>query len=253
METKEHLKMGAEPLNFAQIVDLLSKADVEKFNLYSTKVEIEYGSEWFCVREKCDLGDLRGADHTFQDTPFMEARFDGNRLDITDAQGFKCHFDLDVRRDVVYLANATGDETGYGTVEVTNEDLNKIPFERGPGVVLTYLTEIEGKKYVQGNLELAFNDEWWGQDAHLYDSEEEVRAYCKAVRDFIRPRLACGALLLSLDEDDPGRLTVQVAVPLESIVDRDDALCKLGAIFGTTADEADVPDFGDLPAPAVVH
>ncbi|WP_186214529.1 hypothetical protein [Burkholderia gladioli] len=253
VESKERLKMEVTPLNFAQVIDLLSKANVEKFNLNSTKVEIEFGSGWFCVREKCNLGDLRSAEYTFQDTPLTEADFDGNRLDITDAQGFRCHFDLDVERDVVYLANATGDETGYGSVEVTNEDLNKVPFERGPGVVLTYLTEIEGKKYVQGNLELAFKDEWWGQDAHLYDSEKDVRAYCKAVRDFIRPRLAGGALLLSLDEDDPGRLTVQVAVPLESIVGRDDALCKLRAIFGTTANEADVPDFGDLPATAAVH
>ncbi|HIH2751715.1 TPA: hypothetical protein ACYLN4_007565 [Burkholderia lata] len=252
MESKERLKMEATKLNFEQVTELLLKADVERFNLYSTKVEIEFCGESFYVREKHTLGGISSPEFTFQDTPLTEAYFDGNRLDITDAQGFKCHFDLDVRRDVVYLANATGDETGHGTVVVTNEDLNKVPFERGPGVVLTYLTEIEGKKYVQGNLELAFNDEWWGQDAHLYDSEKEVRAYCKAVRDFIRPRLAGGALLLSLDEDDPGRLTVQVAVPLESIVDRDDALRKLGAIFGTTADEADVADFGDLPAPGVL-
>lgn len=149
--------------------------------------------------------------------------------------------------EVIYLANATGDETGYGTLDVTDEDLDKVPFESGPGVVIPYLTEIGGKKYVQGNLELCFSDEFWGDYADQYDSEEDVRAYCEAVQTFIRPRLIDGALLLPLDDGYPGRFIVQVAVLLDSVADRADALRKLGVIFGTTADEAEVSDFADLP------
>jgi hypothetical protein len=149
---------------------------------------------------------------------------------------------------VVYLANATGDITGYGTSNVTEADLNKVPFLGGPGGVWPCLTEISGKKYVQGNLEVAFQDAFWGDDQDELKPQEEVRQYCKAVQAFITPRLTGGAILLDLDERDPGRIIVRVAVPLETVANSDDALRKLGALFGTTANLVDPADFADLPA-----
>ncbi|WP_155629650.1 hypothetical protein [Burkholderia territorii] len=153
----------------------------------------------------------------------------------------------EITEEVVYLANATGDYTGYGTLEVTEEDLDRVPFERGPGVVLAYLTEIAGRKYVQGNLEVAFKDDFWGTDGGDYDSQDDVIAYCESVRTFISQRLNGRALLLPLDHDYPGRTIVQVAVPLESVTDADDALRKLNDLFGTAADQADVVDLADRP------
>ncbi|KKI36160.1 hypothetical protein VI03_25695 [Burkholderia vietnamiensis] len=153
----------------------------------------------------------------------------------------------EITEEVVYLANATGDYTGYGTLEVTDEDLDKVPFERGPGVVLAYLTEIAGRKYVQGNLEVAFKDDFWGTDGGDYDSQDDVIAYCESVRAFLFQRMNGGALVLPLDKGDPGRIVVQVAVPLESVTDSDDALRKLNDLFGTAADEADVADLADRP------
>jgi hypothetical protein len=230
-------------LDFRQIIELLSARRVLKFN-GTPAPAVELGVSHFEVHRP------DWPVYAFTDDRAVNAAFDGQRLTVPDAQGFVCDFLLAEPApdlEVVYLANATGDETGYGTLEVTDDDLNKVPFERGPGVVLPYLTEINGKKYVQGNLELAFNDEFWGSDAGLYDSEADVRAYCEAVHNFVRPRLPADALLLPLDEGDPGRFIVQVAVSLSSVVNCDDALRKLAAIFGTTANEAEIADFGDLP------
>jgi len=150
--------------------------------------------------------------------------------------------------EVVYLANATGDCTGYGTLQVTDEDLDKVPFERGPGCVLSYLAEIAGRKYVMGNLEVAFKDDFWGEDGNDFDPESEVREYCEGVLAFINPRVVQGELCLPLDAGDPGRLIVQVAVPIESIADRTKALERISAIFGTAANHASLAALADHPA-----
>jgi hypothetical protein len=226
-------------LTFEQIMQLLGESDTVKFN-YDTDVQLEIGGTSFYVRRP-------GApEYTFNEDAAPTAIFDGCRLSMADAQGFTCVFELD-SVDVVYLANATGDYTGYGTLDVTDGDLKKVPFGSGPGGVLPYLTEIAGKMHVQGNLEVAFKDEFWGEDAEEFDCEETVRGYCEAVREFIRPRLAFGALLLPLDESDPGRIIVQVAIPLDSVTDSEDALKKFSSIFGTAADQANVNDLADRP------
>ncbi|MEY2152310.1 hypothetical protein AB7849_15500 [Rhodanobacter sp. 115] len=148
----------------------------------------------------------------------------------------------------VYLANACGERTGQGTQEVAEDDLAKVPFEHGPGVVLPYLTEIDSVKYLQGNLEVAYKHQHWGEHNSNLGTEREVRAYCDSVREFIRQRLPAGAIVLPLDDGYEGRITVQAAIPLALIEDADDARKKLGAIFGTAAELADVAGLTDLPS-----
>lgn len=144
--------------------------------------------------------------------------------------------------EVIYLTNALGEETGHGPVE--EEDCAKVPFEDGPGVVLPYLVEIDGEVCVLGNLEVAFKDDFWGEDGAGFEPEEEVKAYCEAACDYIAPRLENGMQLLPIDCGDPGRFIIRVSVPLDGLETRDEARNALAAAFGVVAE---LPD--KIPAP----
>lgn len=146
--------------------------------------------------------------------------------------------------NVVYLTNALGEATGNGPA-FTEDDLNKVPFECGPGNVRAHLTAIDGRKYVQGDLEVYFADEY-STDVDA-DIKGKVLAYCEAVQDFLAQRLTSSALLLPLFDGDSGRITVSVAVPLDSVHSSPDALCQLNDLFGTAADLADVTNLADRP------
>jgi hypothetical protein len=218
-------------LSFEQILELLFSGTVRKFN-YSDSPELERCGDELYVRVAGE------SEYVFHNDAAAASVFDGSRLAISDVQGFVCVFEFS-DLGFAYLCNATGDATGHGTLEVSDDDVARIPFESGPGVVLPYVTEILGRAYLQGNLEIAFKDDFWGIDGKDLDPEPEVRRYCAAALEFIRPRLTDGAWLLPLDEGDPGRFIVQVAVPLDVVIDREDALLKLEAIFGPVASLAD--------------
>lgn len=139
--------------------------------------------------------------------------------------------------EVIYLTNALGEITGHGPLE--EEDSAKVPFEDGPGVVLPYLVEVDGEVCILGNLEVAFKDDFWGDDGADLKPEEEVKAYCEAACAYIRLRLENGMQLLPIDDSDPGRFIIRVAIPLDGLGTRDETRDALARAFGVVAELPD--------------
>lgn len=142
----------------------------------------------------------------------------------------------DVSQELIYLTNACGEKTGYGSLDVTEEDCNLVNFDSGPGVALVYIAEIAGRKCLLANLEIAHQDEFWGGDSLKFKTEPEVRSYCNAAMDEIGSRLECGAFLVQLDEDMPGRLIIGLAIPLDSIKSQEHGHDMLQRMLGSYAD-----------------
>jgi hypothetical protein len=136
---------------------------------------------------------------------------------------------------VIYLTNACGEDTGYGSIDLQEADFAKVTFEDGPGYVLPYIAEISGIPYVLGNLEIAYKDDFWLDDKERFDTEESVRSYCEAACEYITPRLTDGMKLLPLDESSPGRIIIGVAVPMATLTNADDTTNALSLAFGEMA------------------
>lgn len=152
---------------------------------------------------------------------------------------------------VIYLTNACGETTGYGTLELTEADFAKVPFERGPGYVRLYIAQIGEAKYLMANIEVDYKDDVWGEDGKDYPEKPQVQAYCEAACEFIRPRLTDGAMLLPIEDLDEGYLVIRVAVPLDSQKDRAETMVSVSRVFGVVADLADLP-FVDVQPTAEV-
>lgn len=144
---------------------------------------------------------------------------------------------------LIYLTNAYGEATGYGSLVLEEADYDKVAFEQGPGHVIAYLAEIGGVAHVVGNLEVAYRDDFWGEDGAGYPSEDETRTYCRAACAYIRPRLTSSMQLLPLDEGDPGRIVIQVAIPLNGLSDCEATSNALRQAFGEMIELPDtLPD-----------
>jgi len=147
-----------------------------------------------------------------------------------------------VSYNVTYLTNACGEPTGYGTLPLQPEDLEKVAFEQGPGCLILYIVEINDAKYAIANLEVAFQDPFWGDDARSFDPYEKVFAYCLAANAYLYRRISEGMLLLPPDEGDPGRVTVSVAIPLDVLADASATEAAFAHVFGELTDlPAEVP------------
>jgi hypothetical protein len=133
--------------------------------------------------------------------------------------------------NLVYLTNACGEDTGFGDQSLTATDRTKVVFESGPGTLLLYIVEFGGSKYVLANLEVAYKDGFW-RDENDFMAQDEAREYCSLTMATIATRLTDGALLLSLDEDDPGRMTIRVAVPLSNLSNAEHTSRLMTQIFG---------------------
>lgn len=131
--------------------------------------------------------------------------------------------------DVIYLTNACGEETYNGTIALTAADLAKVDFEQGPGVILQYLTEIEGKAYALGNLEIYYQDEFV-IDEYLPE-DDEAEAFATKVVEDLKARALDGAKVLPLD-GEPGHITVGLAIPLDSLSSRQETSIAFRAAFG---------------------
>lgn len=131
--------------------------------------------------------------------------------------------------DVIYLTNACGEETYKGTIAPTEGDLAKVDFEQGPGEILQYLAEIEGKAYVLGNLEIYYQDEFV-IDEYLPE-DDEAEAFATKVVEDLKARAIDGAKVPPLD-GEPGRITVGLAIPLDSLSSRQEASIAFRAAFG---------------------
>lgn len=151
--------------------------------------------------------------------------------------------------EVTYLTNACGEDIGHGHVELTQEDYAKVAFEQGPGVLLPYIVEINDKKYVSANLEIAYQDEFWGDDQNFM-SQDEALEYCKTANGVLLGRIADGVAalpvgevtVLPVDNGDPGRLTVRVVIPLDSLKDAQHTSQLLSDVFADLAQAPKVID-----------
>jgi hypothetical protein len=131
--------------------------------------------------------------------------------------------------EITYLTNACGEETGKGATRPTAADLAKVDFEQGPGWILQYLAEIEGKVYVLGNLEIYYRDEFVIDEDLPGEDEAEILA--NKVVEELKVRALDGARVLPLDEM-PGCITVGLAIPLDSLSSRQEANIAFRAAFG---------------------
>lgn len=135
------------------------------------------------------------------------------------------------RLPAVYLTNALGELTGYGTVTVSHSDVRKVPFESGPGVLLNYLAEIDGEKFLLANLEVCFQCSFWGLDENpaLVTLDEAV-SFVERCRAALATRCTPSMRVLPLC-DRPGGFVVGLAVPLHEIHDRAHAMRLLAGMF----------------------
>lgn len=139
---------------------------------------------------------------------------------------------------VVYLTNSCGEETGYGATEISEKDYEKGRLEDWAGAVLTYLAEINGKKYIVGNLHFPYEDDFWGIDAKDFAPREVVLKQCQAASQDIESRLA-SHMLLQISDEEPGRLIVQVAIPTDQLSDAPTTHQTLRFVFVAFAEEND--------------
>lgn len=136
--------------------------------------------------------------------------------------------------EVTYLTNACGEETGYGSIVPTEADLALVGFEQGPGQILQYLAEIEGKAYVLGNLEIACKGDFF--DNEDFPEKAEAEAIASKVADEMKVRILDGAKILPLDDGMPGRVTIGLAIPLDTLSSRQEAGIAFRAAFGAHCD-----------------
>lgn len=142
--------------------------------------------------------------------------------------------------EVTYLTNACGEPTGFANFQSSAAD--KIAFEEGPGCVLPYLVKIKGKHYAMGNLEVAYQDEFWGDDTRYFATKDDARAYGEAMMADIGTRIEPSMHLMELDEDMPGRFIVNVAGPLSTVKNSTETQAALQRVLGRFVDLPDLCD-----------
>jgi len=135
--------------------------------------------------------------------------------------------------NVVYLTNALGELTGYGTVEVTDDLLQRVPFENGPGFVLPYLVEVDGRAMVLGNLEISYTSDDGseirpGRQGAALSQANEITERIKQ-RSVHRPEVR-----LLATEDDGRHVVVRVLAPLQDTASATRTL--LEEVFGGDAE-----------------
>ncbi len=116
--------------------------------------------------------------------------------------------------DVVYLTNALGEPTGYGTVEVTDDLLHRVPFENGPGFVLPYLVEVDGRPMVLGNLEISYT---CGDGLEIRPGRHDVAlSQANEITERLKQRAVHRSEVKLLATEDDGRhVVVRVLVSLQ--------------------------------------
>lgn len=142
-----------------------------------------------------------------------------------------------------YLTDETGQRTAEGLTELTEEDLAKVAFQAGPGVIRTHLALIDEQLFVLGVLQLPYYNlfSWDGhceEDSLWYDGcENDARQVmedsARAIAKIVRRRLAAllpGTYVTVEDEGDASN--VVAAIPLASVSDSGETWDMLAAAFG---------------------
>jgi hypothetical protein len=114
---------------------------------------------------------------------------------------------------IEFNTNACGE---LHTGDAPQAILAAVPFEDGPGYVLPYLTTINDRFYVLGNLEVAFSDEkFWGRDAEDLPDEHLALSSCADAVRVMRERATGDVIVFPVDHDPlPARCVISVAIPL---------------------------------------
>lgn len=111
---------------------------------------------------------------------------------------------------VTYLSNSSGELRE--DVQPT-EVLQQVPFEDGPGPLLTYLILLEGRYYALGNLEVMYASK--RTEGLSYPVESVVTAACESAIEAMRLQSSAGVIVFPLDHEEmPDRCVISVAVPL---------------------------------------
>ena len=127
-------------------------------------------------------------------------------------------------RSLTFLTNALGETTGNGTCSILDSDLDKIPFENGADIEapfgvdsLPYLVELGRRKWVCNILEIAYRDEWWGEDAGDFPAESEVLAWVQTCFQRLKAKVHPTARVLVPHADMPARWVIAVLIPLSAL------------------------------------
>lgn len=142
--------------------------------------------------------------------------------------------------EVIYLSNACGEPTmAHSRTPVANRHWNKVPFESGPGHLLPYLAEVNGRVSLLANLEVPYANEWWGEDASTMPDEATLLPYMSKIErrltTAVKALKPIRSTLVSRHDDMPARYVIGLAIDLEDIKDRDHALQLLTDASGQHA------------------
>ncbi|MBS3912683.1 MAG: hypothetical protein KGZ70_12830 [Hydrogenophaga sp.] len=122
---------------------------------------------------------------------------------------------------VVYLTNGCGEHTGNGTIELTEEHFRKVTFEEGPGVLRTYIGEINGRAYALAVLPQAYEDPVWPDDER-FEPRESAQKTAMSIGSQVRIRLDKMFDHGDFDvivEEGSGYFEVVAAVALDKLTD----------------------------------
>lgn len=89
--------------------------------------------------------------------------------------------------ELVYLTNDSGQATGYGTIELNEELLNKVPFDDEPGAVRYYIGEIQGRAFALAVLPLEHQEN--GSQGQTSEIKDFGNAVAELVGKEVRARL----------------------------------------------------------------
>lgn len=127
---------------------------------------------------------------------------------------------LNEQPQLVYLTNSSGEATGYGTIELNDELLNKVPFDDGTGEIRHYIGEIQGRAFALAVLPLEHQDD--GSQGQTTENKTFSNAVAELVGKEARARL-CRMFeqqdFYVLIEEGSGCTVVIAAIALDKLND----------------------------------
>lgn len=135
---------------------------------------------------------------------------------------------------LIYITNACGEYTGNGTIDLTEEEYDKVSFGAGPGILRNYIGEIDGRAFAVAVLPLYYDDPVW-PETESFEPKDCVARKAQAVGEEVRCRLkdAFGQGNTHVFvEDGSGYYEVIVAIDLLMLSDEGQTLSVFGNAFG---------------------
>jgi len=133
----------------------------------------------------------------------------------------------------IYLTNGCGESTGAesavlyaglaisedGEYPLTEAECKQIAEEvffptTASAWLGLYTTLIGNRKFHSPTLEIEYNHDWWGEDAHLYPSEHAVRCEAERIKAAMAPIAKEKSGEVLIEDEMPGRINVRFRYPL---------------------------------------